>query len=61
MPAVGDGCPVSCGGTFGGPIVLPKLYNGRNKTFFFVNYEGTKNPSLGSSSLAVPTLAERGG
>src|SRR5882724_10537113 len=49
------------GGTFGGPIVLPKLYNGRNKTFFFVNYEGTKNPSLGSSTLAVPTVLERNG
>jgi len=25
------------GGTFGGPVLIPKLYNGRNKTFFFVN------------------------
>jgi len=27
------------GGTIGGPVVIPKLYNGRNKTFFFVNTE----------------------
>lgn len=27
------------GGTFGGPVVIPKLYNGRNKTFFFTNVE----------------------
>ncbi|MCX6611370.1 MAG: TonB-dependent receptor, partial [Acidobacteria bacterium] len=27
------------GGTFGGPVYIPKLYNGRNRTFFFVNYE----------------------
>jgi len=27
------------GGTLGGPIVIPKLYNGRNKSFFFWNYE----------------------
>lgn len=27
------------GGTFGGPVVIPKVYNGRNKTFFFVNTE----------------------
>jgi hypothetical protein len=27
------------GGTLGGPIVIPKLYNGRNKSFFFFNYE----------------------
>jgi hypothetical protein len=27
------------GGTLGGPIYIPKIYNGRNKTFFFFNYE----------------------
>ena len=27
------------GGTFGGPVVIPKVYNGRNKTFFFANVE----------------------
>ncbi len=30
------------GGTFGGPVVIPKLYNGRNKTFFFANTEIVK-------------------
>ncbi len=30
------------GGTVGGPIVIPKLYNGRNKTFFFFDYQGTR-------------------
>src|SRR5205085_1841071 len=28
------------GATFGGPVVLPKLYNGRNKTFWVFGYEG---------------------
>ncbi|MCC6540023.1 MAG: carboxypeptidase regulatory-like domain-containing protein, partial [Bryobacterales bacterium] len=28
------------GGTLGGPVYIPKLYDGRNKTFFFFNYEG---------------------
>ncbi len=28
------------GFTLGGPVVIPKLYNGQNKTFFFVDYEG---------------------
>ena len=28
------------GFSVGGPVLLPKVYNGRNKTFFFVNYEG---------------------
>ena len=27
------------GGTFGGPVWIPKIYNGRNKTFFFYSYE----------------------
>ena len=28
------------GGTFGGPVMIPGMYNGRNKTFFFASYEG---------------------
>jgi hypothetical protein len=31
------------GGTFGGPISIPKLYDGKNKSFFFVSYEGFRN------------------
>ena len=30
------------GGTFGAPIRIPKLYNGKDKTFFFVSYEGLR-------------------
>ena len=30
------------GGTVGGPIVIPKIYNGMDKTFFFVSYEGLR-------------------
>ncbi|WP_179487002.1 TonB-dependent receptor [Granulicella arctica] len=30
------------GGTFGGPVVLPKLYSGLDRTFFFVSYEGLR-------------------
>src|SRR5262245_712538 len=30
------------GGTFGGPVSLPKLYSGRDKTFFFVSYEAIR-------------------
>ena len=30
------------GGTFGGPVWIPKLYDGRNKTFFFYSYERYK-------------------
>ncbi len=30
------------GGTLGGPVRLPKLYNGKNRTFFFASYEGLR-------------------
>ena len=31
------------GGTVGGPVYIPKLYDGKNKTFFFVSYQGLRN------------------
>jgi hypothetical protein len=44
------------GASAGGPVVLPKLYNGRNRSFFFVSYEGFRN-RLGANGtvLTVPT------
>ncbi|HYP07167.1 MAG TPA: carboxypeptidase-like regulatory domain-containing protein [Bryobacteraceae bacterium] len=39
----------------GGPVVLPKLYNGRNKTFWLVNYEGRRTRSALTDFLNVPT------
>jgi hypothetical protein len=30
------------GGTFGGPVEIPALYKGKNRTFFFVSYEGLR-------------------
>src|SRR5258706_76938 len=49
------------GGSLGGPVVLPKIYDGRNKTFYFFNYERTRNPSPGSALVTVPTVLERKG
>lgn len=50
------------GGTLGGPVRLPKLYNGTDKTFFFLNYEGLRTSSGSNASLAsVPTALERQG
>ena len=45
----------------GGPIIIPKVYNGKNKTFFFVNYEGFRLREGASYTETVPTAAERGG
>src|SRR5882724_737405 len=50
------------GGTIGGPVWIPKLYNGKEKTFFFFSYDYTKNqdPRPGSTR-SLPTALERGG
>lgn len=45
----------------GGPVIIPKVYNGKNKTFFFVDYEGFRLRQGASYTETVPTLAERGG
>jgi Carboxypeptidase regulatory-like domain/TonB-dependent Receptor Plug Domain len=45
------------GGTFGGPVRIPHLYNGRDKLFFFGDYEGIRLPSSNSNSYQVLTPA----
>ncbi len=47
------------GFTAGGPLYIPKLYNGRNKTFWFVDYEGTQVRQGSPFISTVPTMAER--
>ena len=48
------------GGTFGGPIKVPGLYNGKDKTFFFVSYEGLRLRAPQPPSVnGVPDLALR--
>src|SRR6201996_6598530 len=47
------------GGTLGGPIVIPHLYDGHNKSFFFVDYEGTRIVQGKTFTATVPTAAER--
>ncbi len=49
------------GGTFGGPVVFPKLYNGRQKTFFLYTFEGNKWGTPGTAVGTVPTDAEKQG
>ena len=49
------------GGSVGGPVVLPKLYHGRNKTFFFGAYQGFRFLQTSDSPLFVPTAAELNG
>ncbi len=50
------------GFTIGGPVWVPKVYKGRDKTFFFLNYEGTRRSTGSNVAMAsVPTSLERQG
>jgi len=50
------------GGSLGGPVVIPHLYNGHNKTFFFFAYEEYHNTqTLNLGTITVPTMAYRNG
>ena len=49
------------GGSFGGPIRIPFLYNGHDKTFFFFNYDRTLQPNSSTLTFTVPTAAQRTG
>jgi hypothetical protein len=43
----------------GGPVYIPKLFNGKNKAFWHVDYEGFKNRGVGATVIAaVPTPAQ---
>jgi hypothetical protein len=48
------------GGQMGGPVWIPKLYNGRNKTFFEIGFEGTRYSKAGASNILIPTAAQLG-
>jgi len=49
------------GGTFGGPVRIPKVYNGKEKSFFFVSFDGTRNRDPRFDIRSVPTELERKG
>ena len=50
------------GGTVGGPVLIPKLYNGKDKTFFFADYQGTRivTPSQAISTVPTPNMVSSG-
>jgi hypothetical protein len=49
------------GTRIGGPIIIPGLWNGRNKGFFFVNYEESRSPGQNTENRTVlHPLAEQG-
>jgi len=50
------------GATIGGPVLLPKIYNGKDKSFFFFSYQGSMLRVVpGEVQRIVPTTAQRRG
>ncbi len=49
------------GATVGGPVIIPKLYNGKDKLFFFFAWESLKDSQPNTAFMTVPTAAERQG
>lgn len=62
---VGKGAPpyeqYQFGATFGGPVYIPNVYNGKNKTFFFVDYEGLRIHQADTQTLLLPDPAQVAG
>ncbi|PYV86930.1 MAG: hypothetical protein DMG05_18585, partial [Acidobacteria bacterium] len=44
-----------------GPVYIPKVYKGRDRTFFMINYEGLRVRRLGAGGVIVPTALEKQG
>ena len=49
------------GGSIGGPVLLPKLYRGQNKTFFFFDYEGMRLRAAQTVTYTLPPALQRQG
>lgn len=49
------------GGTVGGPVSIPHFYSGRDRTFFFFAYQGTRRTQGSTFTGTVPTAAQRAG
>jgi len=49
------------GGSFGGKVWIPKIYDGKNKTFFYLGIEHYDDTQSSSSVFATPTALERTG
>jgi hypothetical protein len=49
------------GASFGGPVIIPKLYNGKNRTFFWLAWEDYDDTQSNTSQFTTPTALERMG
>jgi hypothetical protein len=49
------------GGSLGGSLSIPHFYNGKDRSFFFFDYEGNRRSTAVAEQFLVPTQAERNG
>ncbi|MBI3210787.1 MAG: TonB-dependent receptor [Candidatus Solibacter usitatus] len=49
------------GGTLGGPVIIPGVYNGKDRTFFFTDYEVFREAVGNPNTFTVPSALERTG
>lgn len=49
------------GGSLGGPVSIPLVFDGQKRTFFFADYEGNRRSTALAQQLFVPTQAQRHG
>ncbi len=49
------------GGSLSGPVILPGVYKGKDRTFFYFAFEGNRKPGSGLVQASVPTAAMRNG
>jgi len=49
------------GANLGGPVYIPGIYNGKNRTFFFIDYDSRRDVKSQQATSTVPTALERSG
>jgi hypothetical protein len=49
------------GGSLGGPVTIPHLYSGKDRTFFFFDYEGNRRRTASPEQDLVPSMDDRNG
>ncbi len=60
-PTKAAGHDHTLGAWFGGPLVIPKLYDGKDRTFIMLSYDGNFSPGFANVNATVPTAAMRAG
>ncbi len=60
-PTKGDMLRNQYGGSIGGPVYIPRLYSGKNKSFFMVSFEQLRQNAPYTALMTVPTPLEKTG